>query len=159
VIVPDINLLLYAYDAASPFHAKAVSWWKQCLSGTEPVGLLHVVVFGFLRVGTNARVFHKPLAPSEASSHIRSWFAQPVVQLLAPGADHTERVLTLLQSLGTGGNLVTDAQIAAAAIENEAILHTSDADFIRFPNLRWFNPISGMGTLSVRRGRPRKPER
>jgi len=159
VIVPDINLLLYAYDAASPFHAKAVSWWKQCLAGAEPVGLLHVVVFGFLRVGTNARVFHKPLSPAEASASIRSWFAQPVVQFLAPGPDHTERVLTLLEGLGTGGNLVTDAQIAATAIENDAILHTSDADFIRFPNLRWFNPISGMGTLSVRRARPKKPER
>ncbi len=156
MIVPDINLLLYAYDAASPFHAKAASWWKECLSGTEPVGLLHVVAFGFIRVGTSARVFHKPLSPSEASAHVRSWFAQSSVQLLVPAADHTERVLKLLESLGAGGNLVTDAQIAAAAIENDATLHTSDADFIRFSNLRWFNPISGIGAQSLRRARPEK---
>jgi len=128
------------------------------LSGTEPVGLLHAVVFGFMRVGTSTRVFHKPLPLSEASAHIRSWFAQPPVQLLLPAADYTERVLTLLESLGTAGNLVTDAQIAAAALENEATVHTSDADFIRFPNLKWFNPISGLGALSVRRARPKKKD-
>ena len=69
-----------------------------------------------------------------------------------------ERVLTLLESLGTAGNLVTDAQIAAAALENEATVHTSDADFIRFPNLKWFNPISGLGAPSVRRARPKKKD-
>ena len=156
MIVPDINLLLYAYDAASPFHAKAASWWKECLSGAESVGLLHVVVFGFIRVGTNARVYHKPLSTSEASAHVRSWFAQPSVQLLEPGANQIERALTLLESLGTGGNLVTDVQIAASVIENDAILHTADADFLRFPNLRWFNPITGVRAPSRHRARPQK---
>jgi len=154
MIIPDINLLLYAYDSTSPFHAQASAWWQTCLSGAEPVGLPPVVVFGFVRVGTNARVFQHPLTPAEAAGHIRNWLGQPVVKLLEFSPDHVERVLGLVESLGTAGNLLTDARIAAIAIENGAVLHTADADFVRFQNLRWLNPITGIGSRSLRRGRP-----
>lgn len=153
MIIPDINLLLYAYDSLSPFHAQALAWWQTCLSGTEPVGLPQVVVFGFVRVGTNARVFQHPLTPAEASGHVRAWLGQAVVRLLDNSPDHVERTLALLEAIGTAGNLVTDAQIAAIAIEHGAVLHTADADFARFQGLRWFNPIIGMGSKSIRRGR------
>jgi toxin-antitoxin system PIN domain toxin len=153
MIIPDINLLLYAYDAASPFHAKAAAWWQACLSGAEPVGLPQVVVFGFLRVGTSARVFQNPLTPVEAVGYIRNWLEQPEVRLLESSPDHVERVLRLVESLGTAGNLVTDAQLAATAIEYGAVLHTADADFVRFQTLRWLNPITGVGSASLRRGR------
>jgi len=143
MIVPDVNLLLYAYDSDSAFHAKAAAWWRRCLSGSEPVGLPPVVVFGFLRIGTNARVFKHPMTPAEASQHVRSWLAQPVVQVLEPRSNHIELVLQSLESLGTAGNLVTDAQIAALAIEHDATLHTNDTDFIRFTGLRRFNPLTG----------------
>ena len=153
MIVPDINLLLYAYDADSPFHARAASWWTDCLSGTEPVGLPQVVLFGFVRVGTSARAFRQPMTPSEAAGHIRAWVAQPVVQILDVGGHHVEQVLELLHHVGTAGNLVTDAQIAAVAIEHNAVVHTSDADFIRFTGVRWFNPIVRTGTRALRRPR------
>jgi uncharacterized protein len=146
MIVPDINLLLYAYDSDSPFHAKASTWWEKCLSEIEPVGLAPVVVFGFLRLSTNARVFRNPMTPVEASKQVRSWLAQSVVQILEPRREHLEQVLQLLEGMGTAGNLVTDAQIAALALENDAILHTADADFLRFTGLKWFNPVTGMGS-------------
>lgn len=146
MIIPDLNLLLYTYDSRSPFHTKAVAWWQECLSGTEPVGLPLVVVFGFVRIATNARVFQSPMTPSEAARHVRSWQAQPVVQVLEPGSNHVKRVLTLLESLGAAGNLVTDTQIAALAIEHEAVLHTADTDFMRFPGLRWRNPLTGVAS-------------
>jgi toxin-antitoxin system PIN domain toxin len=142
MIVPDVNLLLYAYDTLSPFHARAVAWWQSCLTGDEPVGLAHVVMFGFMRVSTSPRAFHRPLAASEAAGHVRSWLEEPVVQVLVPGPAHAGHVLNLLGQLGTAGNLVTDAQIAALAIEHDAVVHTSDADFTRFPGLRWQNPIT-----------------
>jgi hypothetical protein len=142
MIVPDINLLLYAYDAASPFHARAVSWWQACLRGDEPVGLAHVVMFGFVRVSTSARAFRRPLAASEAAGHVRSWLEQPAAQVLVPGPGHAGHVLNLLDSLGTAGNLVTDAQIAALAIDHDGVVYTSDADFSRFPGVRWRNPIA-----------------
>jgi toxin-antitoxin system PIN domain toxin len=142
MIVPDINLLLYTYDADSPFHAKAAAWWRECLSGREQVGLPPVVLFAFMRVSTNARVFKNPMTPAEASRHVRSWLTQPVVQILDPRSDHIEQVLQSLEKLGTAGNLMTDAQIAALAMENDATLHTNDTDFMRFSGLRWFNPLT-----------------
>ena len=152
---PDINLLLYAYDADSPFHEKAAAWWTGCLSGTDPVGVVHAVLFGFVRVGTSPRAFHRPMTPSEAAGHVRAWLGQPVVQVLETGPRHVDEVLDLLQGVGTAGNLVTDAQIAAVAIEHNATVHTSDADFVRFTGVRWFNPITGRGSRGLRRPRAR----
>jgi toxin-antitoxin system PIN domain toxin len=144
VIIPDVNLLVYAYDSRSPAHHKAVLWWQECLSGTETIGLPLVVLFGFVRVVTNPRIFQEPYRIQEAGAHVREWLAQPHAQLLAMDASHLDQALKFLEMVGIGGNLVTDAQIAALAIEYEAIVHTADADFIRFPALRWLNPITGM---------------
>jgi uncharacterized protein len=143
MIIPDVNLLLYAYDSNSPFHSKAADWWQRCLSGNEPIGIPQVIIFAFLRLSTSARIFQNPMTTSEAASHIRSWLEQPQVQILETGVRYVERVLQLLEHIGTGGNLVTDAQIAALAIEYEAMLNTTDTDFVRFPNLRWRNPLNG----------------
>jgi hypothetical protein len=151
MIIPDINLLLYAYDAGSPFHANVADWWQVYLSGAEPVGLLPVVVFGFVRIGTHLRAFEHPMTAGEAAGHVRSWLEQPPVELLDPGPGHVESVLKLLEGLGTAGNLATDAQIAAAALDQDAIVHTTDMDFMRFQGLRWFNPITGVGSSSQRR--------
>lgn len=143
MIVPDVNLLLYSYDSSSPFHDQAAAWWQACLGGEEPVLLPEVVAFGFVRVGTNPRAFHHPLTPAEAVSHVRSWLHQDVVTIPELAPDHFERVLALLEKLGSAGNLVTDAQIAAVAMANDAVLHTSDTDFMRFVGLRWLNPLTG----------------
>lgn len=151
MIIPDINLLLYAYDSSSPFHAKAVAWWQSCLSATEPVGLLHVVVFGFVRIATNARVFQNPMTPAEAAGHVRSWLEQPPVQVLDPGPDYLRDTLELLENLGTAGSLVSDAQMAPLTLDHDAVLHTADTDFVRFQGLRWLNPITGTGSANLRR--------
>lgn len=151
MIIPDINLLLYAYDQNSLFHSKAKTWWQDCLLGDEPIGLLQVVLFGFVRIGTNGRAFQNPMTAGEAAGHVRSWMEQPTVELLEPGSGHIERVLKLLEGIGTAGNLVTDAQIAAQALHHNATLHTTDMDFIRFPGLWWFNPLTGDRSPSRRR--------
>ena len=153
MIVPDINLLLYAYDSDSPFHGKATAWWQACLSGDDLVIMPEVVVFGFLRVSTSARAFRHPMTAEEAAAHVRSWLEQPVVRVPESAPDHVERVLGLLTGLGTAGNLVTDAQIAAVALEHDAVVHTTDADFIRFGGLRWLNPLTGAGPTPSRRRR------
>jgi toxin-antitoxin system PIN domain toxin len=154
MIIPDINLLLYAYDSSTPFHVKAAEWWQSCLSGTEAVGLPHVVVFGFVRVATHARAFMHPMTPAEAAGHVRSWLEQPPVHVLDPGPDHIRHTLKLLEDLGTAGNLVSDAQMAALALDHDAVLHTADSDFVRVQGLRWFNPMTGTGNASLRRTRP-----
>jgi toxin-antitoxin system PIN domain toxin len=142
MIVPDANLLLYAYDITSPFHAKAKQWWEECLSGVEAVGLTHPVLFAFLRIGTNARAFVTPLSLSKADAIIRSWLEAPPVQVLLPGPDHLQRALLLLeQAASAGGNLVTDAQIAALAEAYGATIHTADGDFRRFTAVRSHYPL------------------
>lgn len=111
-----------------------------------------MVVFGFMRIATNARVFEDPMTPSEASQHVRSWLAQPVAQMLEPREDHIEHVLQSLEKLGTAGNLVTDAQIAELTIAHDATLHTNDTDFMRFSGLRWFIPLTGAASAKLRKG-------
>lgn len=143
MIIPDINLLLYSYDTSSPSHLRAVAWWQQCLAGEEAVGFAPVVLFGFVRICTHARVFEHPMSSAEAVKHVRSWLEVPGTQILEPRREHVEQALNLLETLGTAGNLVTDAQIAALAIEYDAVLHTADSDFLRFSALRWFNPLTG----------------
>ena len=142
MIVPDVNLLLYTYDTDSSVHAQARAWWEALLSGSDPIGLPHVVIFGFIRVGTSARAFANPMTHQEAAGHVRAWLARPVVQVLETGTQDVEPVLRSLEDLGTAGNLVTDAQIAAAALAHDATVHSSDADFGRFPGLRWLNPLA-----------------
>jgi toxin-antitoxin system PIN domain toxin len=132
---------LYAYDAGSHFHSKAVRWWENCLSNIEPVGLPPAVVFGFVRIATNPRLFNDAMSPAEAAAHVRAWLAQPTARMLYPAAGHVEQVLERLERLGTAGNLTTDAQIAALAVEHDAVLHTNDTDFARFEGLRWRNPL------------------
>ncbi|WP_179131285.1 TA system VapC family ribonuclease toxin [Candidatus Entotheonella palauensis] len=142
MIVPDANLLLYAYNTASPFHTRARDWWEACLSGSEPVGLTQPVIFAFVRIGTSARVFTDPLTLDEASEHVKSWIERRITYVLQPHADYVDRVLSLLAAVNSaGGNLVTDAQIAALAIAYRAVVHTADRDFLRFPGLSCHYPL------------------
>jgi toxin-antitoxin system PIN domain toxin len=125
----------------SPFHRPAARWWAALLSGVEPVGLCPVVVFAFLRLSTHGKVFEQPLTVSEASQRIASWLARPNVRLLVAGPGHVEAVCRLLTKAGTAGNLVTDAQIAAVALEYGATVNTADTDFARLTGVRWENPL------------------
>lgn len=150
MIIPDANLVIYAYDSRSPHHEKAARWWEETLSSQEPVGLLDIVVFAFVRITTNPRLFSKPLEIADASSVVRSWLERTQVQLLRPPDGYVEKVLSSLELLATAGNLVTDAQIAASTIAYNAVLHTADFDFLRFPKLKWFNPLTGHSSARIR---------
>lgn len=141
MIVSEADLRLDAYNRGSPFHRASSRWWSTLLSGAEPVGLCPVVVFAFLRRSTSGRVFERPLAVEEASGLIASWLAQPNVRLLVAGSNHVETVCRLLASAGSGGNLVTDAQVAALGLEYDATVHTADTDLGRLPGVSWKNPL------------------
>jgi toxin-antitoxin system PIN domain toxin len=142
MILPDANLLLYAYDEKSPYHRTAKAWWEHCLSGGEPVGLAEVVVFAFLRVSTHPRIYESPMSVADASAAIASWVECPIVRILVPGENHIRDVVSLLEEAGSvGGNLVTDAQIAALGIYHKAVIHTADRDFMRFRKAKLFFPL------------------
>lgn len=142
MIIPDLNLLLYAYDTQSPHHRAAAAWWESCINGTEPVGLPGVVLFGFLRLATSPRVYESPMTVEQVAECVREWTSRPHVVEVGGGPELFERVIALLQSAGTAGHLVTDAQIAATAVEHAATVFTNDSDFNRFPGLKIVNPLA-----------------
>ncbi len=141
MIIPDVNLLVYAHNDRAIGHQQAKSWWEDCLNGSVPVGLPWIVAAGFLRLMTHPRILIKPMPISTAVRHVFSWLDQPPVQILEPGIRFPTLFLGSLERLGTGGNLTTDAWLAALAIENRATLFTNDEDFSRFPDLRLKNPL------------------
>ena len=141
MIVPDANLLLYAYDESSPFHERAKAWCEEVMSGPSPLTLLPAVVFGFVRIATHPRVFKDPFSVSEAADHVRSWLAMRHVQLHEMLPEDVACALGLLEAAGTAGNLTSDAQIAAVALRLDAEVHTADLDFGRFLKVRFLNPL------------------
>ena len=142
MIVPDANLLLYAYDSESSFGERARQGWSECLSGTTPIGLTHPAVFAFLRISTMGRVFRNPLTLDEATAAVAAWYSRRIVVTLLPGRGHYDAVIALLRSTGpAGGNLVTDAQIAALALAHGATAYTADQDFRHFPEVRCEFPL------------------
>lgn len=142
MIIPDINLLVYAHNDAVAEHAKAKAWWEGLLNGRVPVGLPWLAIGGFLRLMTHPRVLATPLDLNQAVAHVRSWLGQEPVRIVQPGPKFERLFLDYLILLGTAGNLTTDAQLAALAVEHQAELHSADTDFHRFPGLRWANPIT-----------------
>lgn len=142
MIVPDANLLLYAYDSSSPFHDRARAWWETCLSGTEPVGLVPPVIFAFVRIGMSPGAFERPLTLTQVSRHVTAWLERSVARVLRPPLDHVAQTLELLREAGAAGpNLVTDAQVAAIAMAHKATVHTADRDFMRFRGLECMFPL------------------
>ena len=142
MIVPDVNLLLYAHHVVFPQQQEAQRWWERLLASDEEVGLASVVVFGFVRISTSARILATPMSVDDAVSRARSWLARPNVRRLDPGPGHLDIAFDLLRSTGAGGNLTTNAQIAALAIEHGAEVHSADTDFMRFSGVRWRNPLA-----------------
>lgn len=137
----DLNLLPHAVDSSSAHHDGARPWLESTLSGAETIALPWVVLLGFLRLSTRAHVFVRPLSPGTALDVVDDWLAQPPVVVVHPGRRHATVLRELLEHVGTAANLVTDAHLAALAIEHGAELNSADADFSRFPGLRWVDPL------------------
>jgi toxin-antitoxin system PIN domain toxin len=153
MIVPDVNLLLYAVNSDAPLHQPAREWLEETLSGAEDVGLSWIVILAFLRLTTRAGVFAKPLRVDAAFETVAGWLEAPGVRVALPGPQHFGIMRSLLQPLGTGGNLTSDAHLAAIAIEHNALLCSCDHDFARFPGLRWTDPLSPTPTAATSRSR------
>jgi toxin-antitoxin system PIN domain toxin len=141
VIVPDVNLLIYAHNEAAAQHGAARAWWGDLLTREQPIALPWATIFGFVRLVTHPAVLVEPIRPEEALTRVRSWLERPHVRVLEPGPRHLEIVADLFAATGVAGNLTTDTHLAALAIEYKAELQSNDADFERFPGLRHRNPL------------------
>jgi toxin-antitoxin system PIN domain toxin len=147
MIIPDINLLIYAHNEDAPEHSAAMNWWRGLLGGSEAVGLPWVVSTGFVRVISNPMATPSPLSASAAIEQVASWLAHTQVMAINPGANHLEYFRRNLAIPNAGTNLVPDAHIAALAMEYDAEVHSTDRDFTdrdfgRFPGVRWRNPLA-----------------
>lgn len=142
MILPDANLLLYAYHPRAAQHEASKSWLEATLSASEIVRIAWSTLWAFLRISTNPMVFERPLSMTEATAAVSSWLARPNTGILDPGERHWEILQRLLEQAQCSGPLVTDAVLAALAIEHGATLYTTDRDFSRFPGLAWTNPLS-----------------
>jgi uncharacterized protein len=142
MVVPDINLLVFAYNEAAPRHGAARTWWEGLMTGREPVGVPWAVVLGFVRLVTHPAVLEDPLPPRGAIERVRRWFTREHVLVLDPGPKHLQILETLFEATGVAAHLTTDTHLAALAIEHQCELHSNDTDFARFPGLRWHDPLA-----------------
>lgn len=141
-MIVDANLLLYAVDENSAHNAAAASWLEELLAGDSRVGLPWQTIGAFLRIATHPRVAENPLSSADALRYVMDWLAIPVVWI-PPATAATARVYArLCEQVEITGNLVPDAQLAALAVEHGVELASADTDFMRFPGLRWVNPLS-----------------
>ena len=141
MIIPDVNILVYAYNVDAKHHKAARDWWERTLTEPEAVGLPWVTILGFIRISTQRRIIEHPMFPKDAVDRVRSWLAVPNVQIISPGEEHGEILFQLIDEVGTAGDLTTDAHLAALAIEHRGRIASTDTDFARFRGLRWFNPL------------------
>ncbi|MGD0436996.1 MAG: type II toxin-antitoxin system VapC family toxin [Bryobacteraceae bacterium] len=142
MIVLDANLLIYAVNEDALLNRKAKAWFQSIFSSQETVGLSWNVLLAFLRLTTRPGLFRQPLSVETALDQIAFWLEQPSATIVEPGPRHLRILRELLLTMGTGGNLTSDAHLAALAIEHGAELCSSDDDFARFPGLKWTNPLA-----------------
>lgn len=142
MIIPDLNLLLYATVSSFRHHVRAREWWETTLSTSEGVGIVAPVALGYVRLTTGRKILETPMTVDQAVAQVESWLDQPNVHFLPDSVGTLTRTFELLKTTGAAGNLTTDAQIAAHALERNALVATNDVDFARFPDVQKLNPLS-----------------
>ena len=142
MILVEANLLLYAYDRASPVHEPARRWLTEAFAGRETLGFSWPTILAFLRITTNPKIFKNPFSIEEAVSIVDDWFSQPAAKLVQAGERHWTILRLLLLDSGSTGPLVMDAHVAALASEHGMVIATRDKDFALFPGVRSVDPLA-----------------
>lgn len=138
--IVDANVLLYAVNSSSAHHKSSLRWLDNALSGADTVGMAWVPLLAFIRLTTKHGLFPSPLRPEDALRQVTEWCGAPGAVVVNPTPRHVDVLAALLAPLGTGGNLVNDAHLAALAIEHRAEIVSYDVDFSRFGGVAWRTP-------------------
>ena len=136
MVIVDANVLLYAVDRASAHHEPSRSWLDGSLAGAEAVGFAWIALLAFIRIGTNPSILPHPMTADDATGQAAAWLEAPAAVIAEPTPRHAAVLRGLLRETGTAGNLVTDAHLAALAIEHGADIVSYDRDFARFTGVR-----------------------
>ena len=142
MILLDANILLYAYNADAPQHRPARQWLDQLFASAEWVGIPWVTLWAFVRISTNPRLMPQPLPIEDAFGIIRDLLDQSRAQLVEPGRKHAEILHRLVLENQAAGPALTDAVLAALAVEQGSTLASADRGFARFRELKWVNPLA-----------------
>ena len=143
MILVDANLLIYATTERAVQHEAAKAWLEERLNSGVRVGLPWVSLLAFVRITTNPRVFERPLSVERATTQVSDWLALATVWTPAATQQHARLLTQLLSEVGSGGNLVTDAHLAALSLEHGLTLCSTDRDFAKFKGVTWRNPLEG----------------
>ena len=141
MVLPDVNILVYAYSASVPEHQRIRAWLEDVLNGDQAFGMADLVVSGFLRVVTHPRIFNPPAPLADALAFADAVRSPSQRVVITPGPRHWSIFQRLCVSARAKGSLVADAYLAAMAIESGCEFVTTDRDFARFPGLRWRHPL------------------
>lgn len=141
MILPDVNVLVYAYREDTPVHEGCRQWLEATINGDSAFGLSDLVLSGFLRIVTHPRIFVPPSPPADAMRFVETLRSCPNRVAVTPGRNHWRIFRRLCDEAGARGNLVPDAFFAALAIEHGCEWITTDGDFARFRGLRWRHPL------------------
>lgn len=138
----DANILLYAVDEQSRHHGAARTWLEGALNGSHRIGMPWQSLLTFVRIVTHPRALPVPVAPADAWSFVADWLDSPAAWVPQPGRGYREILGGLVSDLELRGNLVSDAALAALALEHGLAVVSADSDFARFADVTWINPLS-----------------
>lgn len=141
MIVPDVNLLVYAHVKDMPHHERAHKWWTQVINGEESVGLAWSVITGFIRITSTRELFSQPLSVEQACEVANSWLSNPLICQLHPSADHLSHVQRVATEIKSNGRIIPDVHLAVLAFEHGGTVYSADSDFARFGMSKWINPL------------------
>ena len=133
---PDVNVLVYAVNLDAPQRTAAARWLEDAFADPAGIAFTWHALASFLRLSTQRRIVSKALPLETALGVIDEWLAHPRARVIGPTDRHPSLLGRLLIGAGRGGNLVSDANLAAIAIEHGAVLGTFDRDFEQFAGLR-----------------------
>jgi toxin-antitoxin system PIN domain toxin len=143
VLLPDVNVLIYAHrEDSHPEHARFAEWVTGLANGKEPFALSVLVLTAVVRIVTNPRIFRPASTLDQALSFADQLLRRPTARLIGPGPRHWILLTELCRQAGATSKLVADAAHAAVALEHGCTFVTTDADFGRFPGLRWQHPLA-----------------
>lgn len=138
----DVNVLLHACFSGSPEHATAVACIERCRRAEGGLSVLSQVATAFVRIATDSRVYPDPLTPDQALAFLESVLVEPGARIVQPGPGHWARFTSLVSAMRLTRGDVTDAWLAAAAIDARADWYSFDRGFSRFRGLRWIDPAA-----------------
>src|SRR5262245_18582935 len=141
MLLVDVNVLIYSFREDAPDHSAYRQWLEQLIASETTIGLVDVVLSGFMRIVTHPRIFDPPTPIERALQFVEALRAQPASVMIAPGPRHWSIFADLCRRTPARGNLVPDAYLAALAIESGSELVSTDRDYTRFTGLRWHPPF------------------